>query len=400
MLQFTVSRLPRVVAGAGALSQLPSVLVSGSWSRIALIHGSHGFASSEDFDGLLRTLSDAGVTVFPHRYDRLSAHGTTFHEATPVVVDSIAQELRQESVDAVVALGGGSAVDTGKAVSAAVTMPGSIADYLEGVGTMEPSGSKLPFVAVPTTAGTGSEATKNAVLSEVGEGGYKKSLRHDAFIPDVAILDPLVQLSCPRTVTAASGLDAITQLLEAYLSTGASPFTDALAHEGLKWAGRSFLPAVERGDSDPDARAGMAYAAYLSGICLANAGLGVIHGLAGPAGAHVAVPHGLFCGVLLPIVTEGIAGKLYHCRDGAKSLGKLSSAADALTGQDPLPLERNIGRLVGRLREFVRVAALPGLKEYGLTSDLSGVVASEGNNKNSPVEFSEAERANMVRAVL
>ena len=290
-----------------------------------------------------------------------------------------------------VAIGGGSALDTGKALSAAFVEPGSIVDYLEGVGKEAPSGRSLPFVAVPTTAGTGSEATKNAVLSRVGPDGFKKSLRHDNYIPDVAIIDPLLQLGCPAKLTAASGLDAITQLLEALVSTGASPLTDALALDGLAAAGRGFLRAVERGQTDVDARADMAYAAYLSGVCLANAGLGTVHGLAGAAGAATSVPHGLFCGVMLPIVVQRTADALARRRDALAALGKYAAAGSALTGRTGGSLEDRIAALVARIAEFVRVGNVGSLSGWGFDQATIVRVAEESGNKNNPYRFSAEE---------
>ena len=174
-------------------------------------------------------------------------------------------------------------MDAGKAISAMLTQEGSVKDYLEGVGHKHPSGNKVPFFAVPTTSGTGSEATKNAVLSEIGPNGYKKSLRHDHFVPDLAIVDPDLTLSCPPGLTAYSGMDAFTQLLEAYVSTKAHPFTDALCEKALELLSGSLLQAYQDGENI-EAREAMSYAAWTSGIVLAQVGLGVVHGFASAVG--------------------------------------------------------------------------------------------------------------------
>ena len=173
-----------------------------------------------------------------------------------------------------------------------------IINYLEGV-ELNPPGSTVSFIAVPTTAGTGSEATKNAVISSIGESGFKKSLRHDNFIPDIAVIDPQLMLSCPETLTAACGLDAIAQLLESYVSSKSNPITDALAFDALTKAIPAFEVAVKDGHKNLEARASMAYGALISGITLANAGLGIVHGFASPIGGFFDIPHGVVCGTLL-----------------------------------------------------------------------------------------------------
>jgi alcohol dehydrogenase class IV len=279
-------------------------------------------------------------------------------------------------------------------------MEGSVADYLEGVGTRQPGPDKVPFIAVPTTAGTGAEATKNAVLSRTGVGGFKKSLRHDAYVPDVAIIDPGLALGCPKQVTAASGLDALTQLLESYVSTRATPYTDALAITGLEHLGRSFVRAVERGESDIDARSGMAFAAYLSGICLANAGLGTVHGMAGPAGALSEVPHGVFCGTVLAPALDATISSLTRRRDALGALGKYAAAARALTGRTGGSLEDQLSALVTRVNDYLSVADLPPLRSYGITGEVAEQIAVAGNNKNNPYQFTADERLALLRAVL
>src|SRR5690606_22395692 len=198
-------------------------------------------------------------------------------EPTPSIVDAAVNEFGDFSPEVVVAIGGGSVLDAGKAISAMLPLKAGVREYLEGVGSRTHPGDKVPFIAVPTTSGTGSEATKNAVLSEVGERGFKRSLRHDRFVSDVAIVDPVLAVTCPKTVTATSGMDAFTQLLESYLSTAANPITDALALEGLRHVSRS-LPLAVHDPGNLSARCGMALASYLSGITLANAGLGLVHG--------------------------------------------------------------------------------------------------------------------------
>ena len=224
-------------------------------------------------------------------------------EPSPKMIDKIAEQARKSGAELVIAIGGGSVLDAGKAIAAMIPLDDGIQNYLEGVGTKSHPGKTLPFVAAPTTAGTGSEATKNAVISSIGDSGFKKSLRHNNFIPDIAVIDPKLMVSCPEKLTAACGLDAITQLLESYVSTKANPITDSLALHALSRTIPAF-PKVMRNGGDIQARADMAYGALISGITLANAGLGVVHGYASTIGGYFDIPHGVVCGSLLPTATE------------------------------------------------------------------------------------------------
>ncbi len=403
MQQFAASRTPELRSGPGTITSLPVWLTSRGIRAPLLVVGRSVASDPELWHGLLAMLQDAGQQPSSYIWssgrpveDETDARHVL--EPDPTVVDAIAAAA--SGSDAVVGIGGGSAIDTAKAVAAARCLEGSIETYLEGVGSREPSGRRLPLVAVPTTAGTGSEATRNAVLSRQGSDGYKKSLRHEGYVPDLAILDPQLQLSCPRSVTAATGMDAVTQLLEAYVSTEASPFTDALALAGLEHAGRSLLRAIERGETDLDARAGMAFAAYLSGVCLANAGLGTVHGLASPAGAFAPVPHGVFCGLLIAPVTARTIEQLRRTRDGLGALGRYAAAARALTGRSGGSLEEQLDRLMARLTEFARIGGLGRLSAYGVTEQSAVRIARAGGNKNNPYDLTAEQREQAMLSVL
>ena len=255
-----------------------------------VVTGSKSFLSSPHRQSLLRMVRTDSISLF-----ECSLRG----EPTVDQIDDLVSDFRGKGVGMVVAIGGGSVVDSGKAVSAMLTVQGSVRDFLEGVGTKAHPGEKVPFVAVPTTAGTGSEATKNAVIRGNGDLLFKKSLRHENFVPDAAIIDPELMLSCPPDITAACGMDAFTQLLESYVSTKATPMTDALAFSGLQHLKEALLPVSTTEGTNIHHRTAMAYGALLSGITLANAGLGVVHGLAGPLGGLMEIPHGLVCGMLV-----------------------------------------------------------------------------------------------------
>ncbi|TVR89318.1 MAG: iron-containing alcohol dehydrogenase [Spirochaetaceae bacterium] len=307
--------------------------------------------------------------------------------------------------DVVVAVGGGSVLDAAKAVAAGVAImragpragpsgaPGAanasesasfdITRYLEGVGDLTPDGSTLPVIAFPTTAGTGSEATMNAVLSRLGPDGFKKSLRHPGYVPRLAVLDPDLFAGCPLDITRASGLDAITQLLEAYTSTKTNAMVDSLAELGLSRAGSAF-PRLLAGEDTPDLRANMALAAYLSGVCLAAAGLGVVHGFAAPLGALRDIPHGAVCGMLLgPVMRATLRVEAVPKYDRAAALLGLGDSADAV---------------IERVESWAE--PLGRLSDYGFVrEDLPTIVTGTGL-KNHPVKLSDKELTVILEEVL
>ncbi len=379
MNPFQITRLPVLHFGVGGISQLPQLLQDRSLKTIALILGGKSFKQSKAYDRLIEGLKKVHI-----RYKEFSIVG----EPSPDAVDAIVETLKREAFppDGVVAIGGGSVIDTGKAVSALYTMEGSVQDYLEGVGTRKPLGTRLPLIAVPTTAGTGAEATKNAVISRVGPKGFKKSLRHDNYVPDVALLDPELTISCPPEVTAASGLDAITQLLEAYTCTRANPFTDGLALKALELAGKGFLIAYRDGNN-LEARSQMAYAAYISGVCLAQAGLGVVHGIASPMGGLFPLSHGVVCGTLVVSATRFTVSRAMRIDDPSEDsvLKRYARAGMALSGKDAGSDNGNAALLIKTLERFSTETNMPSLRTLGLTeSDLS-MIASKTEAKYHPI---------------
>lgn len=393
-LWFEHSPLPQMIAGRGSVYRLSGLLRDRGFMKTALITGGESYTASDFREGLEAGLRESGIEF---RHFQVSG------EPSPGAVDAARDECMRLELDSVLAVGGGSVIDTGKAVAAMMKHAGSVREYLEGVGDKQVSGRRAPLAAVPSTSGTGSEATKNAVISEIGLRGFKKSLRHEGFIPDLAILDPVVTSGCPADVTAAAGLDALTQLLEAYVSTGSSPFTDTLALDGLRRAGRA-LPRVVRNGKDLEARMQMAYAAYLSGVCLANAGLGVVHGAASPIGALRSIPHGVVCGTLLPSATESIVGLLKQAGPGKFSaLRKYARAAAALTGiPSDIPDEDSAAdyaadaakagemcdRLVALLYRWVDDFDVPRLSAYGFDSEDLDTVSGRSSLKGTPVDMS------------
>lgn len=379
---FTFYRTPHLIFGEKALNRLPSILNEKQYRTVALFTGKNSFLQSEHWNMLQDRLSENGIG-----WNRFSVSG----EPTVELIDKYTEQCRSESIDAVVSIGGGSVIDTGKAVSAMVGASGSIADYLEGVGSKKPNGKKMPMFAVPTTAGTGSEATKNAVISKTGPNGFKKSLRHDNYVPDVAVIDPELSVTCPPAVTASSGLDAITQLMEAYVSTKASPITDSLVIGALIAAGRSFEKAVTNGE-DLQGRADMAYAAFISGVTLANAGLGVVHGIAGPLGAVAPIPHGVACGTLLAVATRLIIERLFiNEEENSRVLKKYADIGTYLFRRDAGSTKKNCDRLLFCLDDWTERFHIPKLSDYRIDEELLNSVVSKCGSKNSPVELSKED---------
>ena len=293
---FSFTKIPTIYFGTGKIVHLPAIVKQHEGTNVLLAVGQRSLHESGQLDRINDLLNEAGIQV-----QIIACQG----EPTPSFIDDICGRYRSKGINAVVAIGGGSVIDAGKALSGMLPHKNSIFDHLEGVGKGIPySGIKLPFIAVPTTSGTGSEATKNAVMSEVGESGYKKSLRHENLVPDAVIIDGELLIHCPLSVTVACGLDAFTQLVESYLSPMATPLTDAIAWSGLEAFKVSFLIACGEGAQNPKIREGMAYASLMSGIALANAGLGIVHGLASPLGGYFPIPHGVACGTLVAKALE------------------------------------------------------------------------------------------------
>ncbi len=308
-------RLPaRIRFGRGAaLESAPEIAALGA--RLLLVHGRDPGRSAT----LRAALSEAGCTVAT-----VACPG----EPTLDILSGALVAAREARPDAVIAMGGGAALDLAKAVAALLPSGGDPLDHLEVVGAGRPlSAPPLPFVAIPTTAGTGSEATKNAVIG-VPEHARKVSLRDDRMVPALAVIDPALTDGTPLPQTLASGLDAITQVIEPYLSARATPFTDALARPAIGAGLRALVALAEEGE-DEGARDRIAWVAHVSGIALANAGLGAVHGLAGPLGGETGAPHGAICARLLPHVLRSLDAAAPAEGDTRSRLSEVISQIDA-----------------------------------------------------------------------
>lgn len=379
-MTFDFATTPRLYFGSGKISVLAQA-AKAVGAQALLITGARSFISSAQGQQVIEQLH-ANLTL---------RHDVIDKEPTPAMIDSIVNKFSSFSPDVVIAIGGGSVLDGGKAIAAMLPLNEPVKDYLEGVGT-KPShpGAKVPFIAVPTTSGTGSEATKNAVLSETGESGYKRSLRHNNFVPDVAIVDPVLTIGCPKFITAASGMDAFTQLLESYLSTAANPVTDVLAYEGLRRVSRSLMNVFKDG-SNTEARTDMALAAYLSGITLANAGLGLVHGFASSVGGYFEIPHGVICSAFMPAANKVTVRKLRQKKDNQHALMKYAKAGQLFSGNVGKPDDFYIDFLLDLMESWRGEMNIPKLKETGITAGDFEKIAGNTDNKNNPAVLSHEE---------
>ncbi|MDH5183325.1 MAG: iron-containing alcohol dehydrogenase [Gammaproteobacteria bacterium] len=396
MHSFQIAALPHLILKEGGINQLPQLLLNYG-RRVLLVTGRSSFCDSPKWLALCSQLEEEKIDWI---------HFQVSGEPSPKLVDDAVKKIHQEHIQVVVAIGGGSVLDAAKAIAGLLPFGNSVLDHLEGVGKgIEYQGPSLPMIAVPTTAGTGSEATKNAVLSVQGENGYKKSFRHHSLVPRVAILDPALLASCPQHLIAAQGMDAFTQLLESLVSTRANPFCDALAMSGLKAFKQGFWAAWEGGDhiASKHGRAQMLYAAYLSGVTLAQVGLGSVHGLASPLGAFFPLPHGLVCGTLVAKATE-LNIRLLRQREPANlALDKYAEVGRLLTDNSLLDREEAADQLVTLLENWTKRLQLPRLSEYGVTEyDLERIVAnSRGNSMlTNPLVLSDDDIAELIRARL
>ena len=384
MLSFSFARIPSIYCGVGVLGKITSWLVNLKAQSVLLVTGAKSLIDMGKSNLVEELIIQSGA-----RLQRVSCNG----EPTVELVDEITSQFFNTGIDAVISVGGGSVIDLGKAISAMLPHGNSVMDHLEGVGKGLPHpGITLPYLAIPTTSGTGGEVSKNAVLSRVGEDGFKKSLRHENFVPSAVILDGELLTSASSFVTAACGMDAFTQLLEPYLSTTASALTDVIVWSGLEHLIPNLLPACAEGSLDPSVRLHMAYAALCSGIGLANAGLGIVHGLAGPIGGKYPIPHGVICGTLIGSAQRQNWDALKQRAPDHPAITRMARVGRLMPGG--LELEDDydaVDHLTSVLEEWVDKLAIPRLGSFGLTDfDLDSIVI-EASNRNNPVQLSNEE---------
>ncbi|RMG31251.1 MAG: iron-containing alcohol dehydrogenase [Gammaproteobacteria bacterium] len=391
---FSIARLPRIAYGRGRIEELPAYCRRHG-QRLLLLTGRASFVESPGWPRLQEGFAREGL-----EWSREVIAG----EPSPDEVDAIAMKYRDRNIDVVAAIGGGSVLDAGKAVAGLLRVPHSVMDFLEGVGPELPyPGPATPFIAVPTTAGTGSEATKNAVLSRQGPDGFKKSFRDERLVPEVALVDPALLATCPPEQIAANGMDAFTQLLESFVSLRANPLTDALVRQGLVHVREALLRWYTLGAAAENEQDRMALASLYSGIALAQTGLGSVHGLASPLGAFFPIPHGVVCGRLVAEATRVNIEALQAREPHHPALGRYAEAGRILARDGNLEDAEARRRLVALLHDWTASMRLPRLSDYGVTrDDFPRIVAnSRGSSmRTNPIVLTDEEITAILEACL
>jgi alcohol dehydrogenase class IV len=379
---FSFARIPHIIFGAGKLNKLYNTIIKYG-RKVLLVIGGESLRQSGKWYEIKSSLKENSIDF---------SLITIPSEPSSSLIDSSILKLKNQKFDVVIGIGGGSVIDAGKAISAMITKDDSITNYLEGIGNKSHDGEKIPYIAIPTTSGTGSEATKNAVISQIGPDGYKKSLRHDNLIPNLAIIDPELMISCPSSITASCGMDAFTQLLEAFVSTKSNPITNILAMNGMKYMSKNIVLASTSGSSNIEVRAAMAYGALMSGITLANAGLGVIHGLASSIGGFFEIPHGVVCGTLLAETTKMNINGLREESTAQEALNKYAEVGRMMLGDrsfDNEDIDEYCNILIKTLETWTSNLKIEKLRKYGITEEDIEKIVEKTGLKNNPVNLSK-----------
>ena len=375
-MAFEFATATRVLFGEGVVREVAAA-AAGMGRRALVVTG----ASAERAAGLTASLQAATLAIAGEPTVDVVRRGVAF--------------ARAEGCDVVVAMGGGSAIDGGKAIAALVTNAGDPLDYLEVIGRGRAlEHGPAPFIAIPTTAGTGSEVTRNAVLASP-EDRVKASLRSVAMLPRLAVVDPELTLGLPRAVTVSTGVDALTQLIEPYVSVRANAMTDVLCVEGMRRASAALVRVWEDG-GDRAARRDMAWSSLLGGMALANAGLGAVHGFAAPVGGMFRAPHGAICAAVLPHAMEVNVRALRSRAGGSAAAGRYDEVARLVTGNARATAEDGV-RWVAELCRRLEVRPL---REYGVgEADIPGLVekaAKASSMKGNPIVLTAEELREIV----
>lgn len=375
-MRFEFATATRIIFGSGTLNESASMALS-MGNRAFVVIGKNPDRAAP----LLNLLREKEI------------HTVIFcvsDEPTTRLIMEGVQKAKDSESNLVIGFGGGSVIDTGKAIAALLANDGDFFDYLEVIGKAKPlANPSFPYIAIPTTAGTGAEVTRNAVLHSP-EHGVKVSMRSPMMLPRLAIVDPLLTHSMPPSVTASTGLDALTQLIEPFVSKKANPVTDGICREGLLRAARSLKRGYENG-SDAAAREDMALASLFGGLALANSGLGAVHGFAGPIGGMFPAPHGIICARLLPIVMETNYIALETRFTESPALERFHEMARIFTGNPGA----NAQDAVSWIQNLCAELKVPPLSQFGIKKDDLPLIVEKAKNsssmKGNPVSLTDEE---------
>lgn len=375
-MQFEFATANRIVFGAGALAK--GIEAACGWGRRALLVTAATSASSDQL-----------LTLLAERHLAVSAFQVTGEPTVESIREGVAA-AREAECDLVIGIGGGSVLDTGKAIAILRTNPGDVLDYLELIGRGRSlEHPPVPCVAIPTTAGTGAEVTRNAVIGSI-EHHVKVSLRSPQMLPRLAVIDPLLTCSVPPPITASTGLDALTQVIEPFVSHAHNPLTDGICREGMRRAARSLRQAYADG-SDLTAREDMCVTSLCGGLALANAKLGAVHGIAGPLGGMFPAPHGAVCAALLPHVMAANIQALQQRQTGFPALQRFDEVAQCLTGD-------HAARAVDGQRWISQLCAdlhIPSLRTYGISAsdfpELIDLATRASSMQGNPIRLESQE---------
>lgn len=372
-MNFTYATASEIIFGIGSFNKIGD-RVAGKYKNALVVCGRKtGYAEK-----LLNDLSVQNIK------------GNIFNILTEPTIDVIQQGIelgRKTSCDVVLGIGGGSAVDSAKAIAAMIPNEGTLSDYLEVIGKGKPlTQDPVPCIAIPTTSGTGAEVTKNSVIKSVDQK-VKVSLRSEKMYPNLAVVDPQLTQSMPPNITASTGIDALTHLMETFISNQSNPFIDMFCREGMKRVACSLGKAYLNG-SDLEAREDMAMASMLGGMALANVKLGAVHGFAGPMGGMFEIPHGAVCACLLPAVME-VNNMALEETNGHRILMKYQEVAQILTGDINAGIEQGIEYV----KKLVEKLEIQSLSEFGITvnnfSELIEKAKRSSSMKGNPVELTD-----------
>lgn len=389
MISFILKPIPKIEFGPDSITSLSDHVMQFG-NTVLLLTGADSLKRSGYRERINALLAEKNLSLFRVKVDQ---------EPSPQLIDAIVTEHRAKKIDVVIGIGGGSVIDAGKAVSAMLPSGLPVTQYLEGVGSKTPTGEKIPFIAIPTTSGTGSEATSNAVVSQSGKDGFKKSLRHDHYIPNTAIIDPLLMRTCPPQLTASCGMDTFSQLVEALLSTKSTPVTDAIAWRGIKFVQRSLITVYENPE-DLNGRGQMALASLCSGIVLMNAGLGAVHGLAPAIGCRFPISHGVVCGTLMAAANDITLRKLEAEPEHNEALGKYTRLGKLHSSRPDKSDQYYRKSFIEYLYTLTTTLKLPRLSQFNVTAADLDEITRSSSNKNNPISLTKQEFSKIVESRL